>query len=289
MKQRILYIDNLKALAIISVIISHVFWFSFGHNENVWSRLISTYYMPLFFFISGAFAKDSMTLRHLGMKTKQLLLPFLTVGSLYTMLNSNWHELFYGMAHNGYWFLPTLLVLFVCFYLRCTLFQSVKILNCSLKVCFDIVYVIVLYGVLKVLLGFIDQDIASLLYLNRTHSYLLPFFCGFIIFNNKVHIKSLLNLIMPVLYAVCLPLYIILFYMVYYTGLQFPSSSYVLSFLSIFILFVYFRTLKINNSKIQNTISFIGRHTLEIYVIQYFYLPLSQNSLVLFSNRTGGG
>lgn len=50
MKQRILYIDNLKALAIISVIISHVFWFSFGHNENVWSRLISTYYMPLFFF-----------------------------------------------------------------------------------------------------------------------------------------------------------------------------------------------------------------------------------------------
>ena len=82
---------------------------------------------------------------------------------LITMLNSNWHELFYGMAHNGYWFLPTLLVLFVCFYLRCTLFQSVKILNCSLKVCFDIVYVIVLYGALKVLLGFIDQDIASLL------------------------------------------------------------------------------------------------------------------------------
>lgn len=276
MKQRILYFDNLKALAIVSVIINHVFWFSFEHNENVWSRLISTYYMPLFFFISGAFAKDSMTLRHVAKKAKQLLLPFLTVGGLYTMLDSNWHELFFGMAHHGYWFLPTLFVIFICFYLRCFLLQIIRIQKCRLKVYFDICYTIILYGGLKVLLHFMDLDISSLLFLNKSHSYLLPFFSGFIVFNYKYYVKTLLNRSVSVLYAISIPLYFILFYLEFYKGLRFPFSSYLLSFLVLFILFVVFRNIKISNLKIQNAISYVGQHTLEIYVIQYFFLPLSQ-------------
>lgn len=64
MKQRIVYIDNLKALAIFTVVIGHVFYFTWNKfGDNVWNHLISAYNMPLFFFLSGMFAKEDMTIK----------------------------------------------------------------------------------------------------------------------------------------------------------------------------------------------------------------------------------
>lgn len=286
MKQRILYIDNLKALSIFSVIIGHVYWFTWNHSENVWTQLISTFYMPLFFFISGAFAKDTMLLGHLGKKAKQLLLPFLTVGGLYTLLDSKWHELFFGMAHHGYWFLPTLFVLFTFFYCRCILSRLLKIKDAKSKVFCDIVYVLALFLGLKVLLHFLEQDTASLLCLNRAHSYLLPFFFGYIVFSNKPFIKELLERFSTLVYAVALPLYVGVFYLVFCAGIKVPAHSLLLSLLAIFILFVLFRSLTIRNDIIQNIVSYIGQHTLEIYVIQYFFLP---HSFTPSESIVGGG
>lgn len=81
MKQRIVYIDNLKALAIFTVVIGHVFYFTWNkYNDNVWNNFISVYNMPLFFFLSGMFAKEGLSLKHIGRKAKQLLIPTATIG-----------------------------------------------------------------------------------------------------------------------------------------------------------------------------------------------------------------
>lgn len=63
MKQRIIYIDNLKALAFFTVVIGHVFYFTWNQYCNsIWNHLIVAYNMPLFFFLSGMFAKEGMSL-----------------------------------------------------------------------------------------------------------------------------------------------------------------------------------------------------------------------------------
>lgn len=80
MKQRIIYIDNLKALAIFTVVIGHVFYFTWNQYCNsVWNHLIVAYNMPLFFFLSGMFAKEGMSFEQIGRKAKQLLIPTVTI------------------------------------------------------------------------------------------------------------------------------------------------------------------------------------------------------------------
>lgn len=274
MKNRILYIDNLKALAIFCVLIGHVYWFTWNHADNVWTNLISTFYMPLFFFISGAFAKDTMALTHLGKKAKQLLLPYFTVGGLFTMLDGKWHELFFGVMHHGYWFLPTLFTLFSIFYFRCLMTRWLKIRR--KKMLYDIVYVTISFCVLKYVVAHIEQDVASLFCLNKAQQYLLSFFGGYIVFSNKTLAKSILNRwSVDVIYALSVPLFVGIFYVVFYLNIKIPAYSILLSFLAIFILFVLFRTYKVPKGKIQNAISYVGQHTLEIYVLQYFFLPIS--------------
>lgn len=277
MKSRITYIDNLKVLAIFSVIVSHVYWFTWNEStDNVWCHLINVYFMPLFFFMSGAFAKGNMNLKHVWRKVKQLLLPFLIVGGLYTITNGQWHKFLFDGAHNGYWFLPTLLVLFLTFYVRCLISQCLHIQNGIRKVVLDVAYMIMVWGLIKVVLGRILPEIASLLCLDKTNMYIPYFYGGYIIFCNKSWFKALLEKKIQAIYAFVLVAFIVLFYVMYYSSISIPDTAHqILSFLAIFILFVLFRNNKVRNEKIQNALSYVGQHTLEIYVLQYFFLPQS--------------
>lgn len=60
MKERILYIDNLRAFAIMLVVMGHILQFTFGDShgfDHPFFKFIYSFHMPLFFFISGMFAK----------------------------------------------------------------------------------------------------------------------------------------------------------------------------------------------------------------------------------------
>lgn len=57
MKERILYIDWLKGIAIILVVMGHVIGFDIYSGDSCMNsflyRLISSFHMPLFIFLSG--------------------------------------------------------------------------------------------------------------------------------------------------------------------------------------------------------------------------------------------
>ena len=55
MKQRIQWLDNLRAIAIFLVVLGH----TAGLSETV-EKLIFSFHMPIFFWISGLFAKESI-------------------------------------------------------------------------------------------------------------------------------------------------------------------------------------------------------------------------------------
>lgn len=80
MKQRILFIDNLKCFAIFCVVLGHALQYTSGKylEDNFVFNFIYTFHMPLFMMMSGYFFRTSLNLglwSFVEKKTMQLLLP----------------------------------------------------------------------------------------------------------------------------------------------------------------------------------------------------------------------
>jgi hypothetical protein len=275
MKQRIIYIDNLKALAIFTVIIGHVFYFTWNQYSNsIWNHLIAAYNMPLFFFLSGMFAKEGMTIKQIGRKAKQLLIPTATIGGVYAFFKDGIHELLFGGSHFGYWFLPTLFIMFIFFYVRC---QIVKVFfnNKSVKIILllDLLYMLGVWGITKILAHYITENIYNLICLNQITNYVLFFWGGFLTWKNKEKISLVIKMKLDVVYALCFLIFGVAFYFCYYSGYETTGLfRKIMALFTIPLLLILFRRITFNNN-IQKIFSYVGTHSLEIYVLQYFFLP----------------
>lgn len=290
MKNRILYVDNLKALAIFTVIVGHVFYFTWNHySNNVWNHLIVAYNMPLFFFLSGLFAKDKMSFSQLMRKAKQLLLPTITIGGVYAFVNGGMSELLFGGSHLGYWFLPTLFVMFIVFYLRCLMmaFFREKLRQGERFVLMaDVFYMFACWGICKTLTNYIPENIYNLFCLGQIENYILFFWLGFLSWHKKEHLAKIIKGNEDKIYALCLILFSVLFYYGFYVISDFRGYQHkILSLLAIPVLILLFRQCNFGKSKIQTMLSYVGTHSLEIYVLQYFFLP---SSYKLVSSISGG-
>lgn len=142
MKQRDYRIDNLRALAILSVVLGHSIilyspeWQIFQTTQSCVlfsqiKRIINLYQMPLFFSLSGylfAGQKNQPFIEFLSKKTKRLLIPFLMVGLLYMLpiklilgyppyqgksLLTVIKLFLLGNDTGHLWFLPTLFLVFL--------------------------------------------------------------------------------------------------------------------------------------------------------------------------------
>lgn len=288
MKQRIIYIDNLKALAIFTVIIGHVFYFTWNQYSNsIWNHLIAAYNMPLFFFLSGMFAKEGMTIKQIGRKAKQLLIPTATIGGVYAFFKDGIHELLFGGSHFGYWFLPTLFIMFIFFYVRC---QIVKVFfnNKSVKIILllDLLYMLGVWGITKILAHYITENIYNLICLNQITNYVLFFWGGFLTWKNKEKISLVIKMKLDVVYALCFLIFGVAFYFCYYSGYETTGLfRKIMALFTIPLLLILFRRITFNNN-IQKIFSYVGTHSLEIYVLQYFFLPTTYS---LDNSVMGGG
>lgn len=132
---RIPYISLLQAVGIILVILGHatrIFYFPGGwyyHVPNVQSdffnaltRIIYTFHMPLFIFLSGylcenALTKNSSIKDFIRKRLKRLFIPFWGWGLLYSVPiwiylqfpNANYRTFVTGQVMGHLWFLPLLL------------------------------------------------------------------------------------------------------------------------------------------------------------------------------------
>lgn len=123
MKQRIDYIDRMKGMAIFLVVMGHVYGFALGQTDDVANRVIGSFHMPLFMFLSGLVACSGATspfwnLPKLGRKLRGLLLPMFIFGFAFTMtcardIGTGLVGLLESPGKNGYWYLMTLAVFYV--------------------------------------------------------------------------------------------------------------------------------------------------------------------------------
>lgn len=87
MKERIEYVDKLKGLAIILVVMGHIAEKSMNITTTPFNIFYGSFHMPLFMFLSGIFAFKSFKewnfheVRYfITKKIKRILLPFITIG-----------------------------------------------------------------------------------------------------------------------------------------------------------------------------------------------------------------
>lgn len=131
-KQRLHHFDVIKGIAILLVVMGHVLIMGIHQIDKAFLfKLIDKLHMPLFFFISGYFtfkmSENKVVLPNLWARFKQLIIPFICVSLLWILyfpysgiespLNSTLIGLYGDVWKNGYWFTLCLFEIILIYYL----------------------------------------------------------------------------------------------------------------------------------------------------------------------------
>lgn len=317
-KERIQYIDALRGFTMILVVFHHVECFGFFNfsYESVIGQLFQSFRMPLFFFISGfiAYKKNRVwnasTIGSL-LKKKMLvqIIPALFLGLIYTyiFLHRDFKEFVTDPAKLGYWFTFVLLEMFVIYYfvsgISHLLSKKTRLSEPILTTWLLILTALCLY-LLKSLFNVVPllDSIGNYTSLHNTLKYFMYFVFGVLSRQYQQEFENIIDN----KYVSAIVLF--LFSTTFYLSLQKPhliflpgimakvyetSVKLIPGFLGIVIVYAFFRKYAhsfTNSTKLGNMLQYIGRRTLDIYVLHYFFLPhlpevgdflISSNNMIL--------
>ena len=150
--KRIGYIDIAKCIAISSVVVGHVLAYDLYGFDSVWinselMRFICTFHMPLFMFLSGLVSitaiQKNVVLNDFIKRVRMLFVPFLVIGSLYSLWRYGNLDFVQSEMKFGYWYLWVLFVFYVITYPICIGGEIMEIsyyfhnMVCSQSLCFN--------------------------------------------------------------------------------------------------------------------------------------------------------
>ncbi|WP_288360957.1 acyltransferase family protein [uncultured Bacteroides sp.] len=271
MKQRINYIDRMKGMAILLVVMGHLYFFSYGQSDSIVFCFISSFHMPLFMFLSGLVSSPSLSLMCCVKKILRLLLPMLFFGLCFTVSFSQINAieelglLFISFiqkaSKNGYWYLMSLSL----FYISLQFFR----LNRCNSIIKDALIALVTYLIFFIGWKLTAQVIDPLCLLNSTDFY--PFFIlGY--FASKYNWIEYFNT-HNWLFTMALVGYLIFF------DRQFPihivdsiSERFIVRLCAIIVITMLFAEREKEDSVVEHALAYIGRNTLDIYVLHYFFV-----------------
>ena len=259
-RKRIDYLDQMRGIAIILVVIGHVMQFSLGFGTSHLVDLIGIFHMPSFFFISGFLSYSSQNNRWFELvfkRFKRLCVPFVVFSLAWCFCyQENWIELL-KWGGGRYWFL---LVLFEVF----ALFMFVD----QLTKCIKKDYIRVLSFLFPIILLIILEKVYPTLelYIHPVAKYYRYFIIGF--FCSKYKNLDTCLFKNDFIYAVAFCVLILQWYFCSknITILIFAGA------LSGIVLLRYFCENYNGNNRIRMFLILIGKKSLLIYVLHYFFL-----------------
>lgn len=266
MKNRIEYIDQLKGLAIILVVMGHVCSHSFSIDGTGFNYFYSSFHMPLFAFLSGIFSykgfkewNNHELLLFFKKKTCRIIIPFIWWGFCLSLcMNKNLTDVYTGKIA-ALWFLPAIFYCMVTGVLANKIANSFKTKN---ELLLSITINVIIY---LLLIYFYYSHALSNVYFYLSFIKLYPFFILGYLYERYKNIQYILseNQLSLSLSFFCFALCWI------YKDVV--NSKIALSgFFAINILIYYFKS---NENTIPNILSIIGRNSLEIYIFHWFLLP----------------
>lgn len=284
---RIQYIDALRGFAMLLVVFVHVEifgFFNFTHTTFL-GKLFSAIHMPTFFFISGLCIYKSgvyYTYSRVHNDFMRLILPAAIVGLTYTYLCVN-QDLIYFLSNSmkaGYWFTVSLFEVLLIYYVIYNLTRS-KI-NLFVPV---LCLIAVLLYLLKLPLKIFPKAeiIGNYLCLHQTCNYFIFFVLGvfFKKYNQAIHrlLKTkwftaivILILCMSSYYIFCVELGIsgTIGKIIETVGETVIGLS---GALLLYIVFDFYKDKFDSSNFIGKCLISIGKNTLPIYLLHYFFLP----------------
>lgn len=298
-KGRIEYIDALRGFAMIAVVFSHVGTFQlFGFDKvTPLQTLIQTFFLSLFFFVSGYVSNigekhtdEYSTGKQLLRKCKSLLIPTFIFGIIYVylFLHTDIVFLIFNPAKAGYWFPISLLEMFAITYIITRLFAYTEIETQKIdKSTIILVLLAIALYLAKLPMKTIPllNTIGDITSLHYTCYYYQFFILGYI-FKRYPKISEF------ILGDSRLKAFILItFFVIWYIKTFHLSSAEILTdttwkvfstivdtaseYCGLLVVYCYFQTYQIqftSTTRIGKFLQFIGRRTLDIYLLHYFFL-----------------
>lgn len=267
--QRIALYDNMKAFAIILVVMGHINEFSLGKANPLWFHFYDSFHMSLFFFVSGLFlfkkfySTDGVI--QIGKKLclqyyrrfLQLMLPFAIVGMLYCYAASKSILSIYNGDELRFWFLPSLSIDIFIVYSSYFLFRFFYVRSRIARLGLSVLIWIGCYA-----LTYLFTD------LKDNHYYMmairnLPYIGIGVLYHNVPGVKRYFT--DERLLAVCFAAFV--------AFLLFGKNWLQIKWGGIMVIPVMMHVFSLYENKIPLWFTRVGRSTLAIYVFHYFMLP----------------
>ena len=263
---RIEYIDQLKGLAIIFVVMGHVAELSMNITTTPFNYFKGSFHMPLFMFLSGIFAFKSFqkwniaeSLRFIIKKTLRILVPFFVIGGAYSVLFLSFFSDVYTGANSNFWFLPAL---FYCMFFALIVYlivHRVKYLDNT----FGVLLIQLIFWIISALLYYRGclENIPFSLHAIKMYPFFVfgTLFSRYAVLRDKITHSNNLYTIAILGYVLCL---------------MYQNKMVVqLNYSGVFAIIILINIFVKYNQYIPKQLSFIGKYSLEIYVFHWFLLP----------------
>lgn len=284
--KRLDYIDALRGLAILFIVFGHIPMFCYHTGDTFTScrSFTSLVQLPIFFFVSGfVFKIKNISITRGGgefilNKFRQLIIPATIIGSIYLISHdSNFTQIIHDKFKGGYWFTFTLFELIIIQYIWEMLTEKIHIRNSNktyytASFCLAVILYTLSLPIISAKLG----DISLIIGVPMLRYYLY-FLIGSMIRNNldtiiqwnyRNQLTAITTLIFFVLFLMNQMSY-------KFEGILFHLNLIALetsSLLVVFMVFYKHRLYFSSNQRIANTLTFLGKRTLDIYLIHYFFL-----------------
>lgn len=266
MNYRINYIDALKGLAIILVVWGHIAEKSMGIENMPFNWMYGSFHMPLFIFLSGLFAYKGMDRiswkyiwHFLQKKAARILLPFIVVGGFYSILVEHSFTAVLTGESGGYWFLPAL---FYCMVLG--LFQRCLAVRWGGRIK-ELIYFILVWGFASLVCKE-KIPVPYLLAALKMYPYFMAghYFAQYRLLSNECLKKQWVQTVAILLYILTM-------------AVSIKTNFHFVSLTGIFAIVILLNLFATHSEVLPKWLSVVGKYSLEIYVLHWFFLPKMQD------------
>lgn len=270
------YIDVLRGILILLVVIQHQDTFIFINSELGINSILVSIRMPLFFFISGFLLHSPDFLNNFQNRFFNRVIcqlyPTILIFIIYNIFVANQplSESIQDPSKNGYWFTYVIFIHF-CAYSIIMYVLSSHINSVQRIIFFALITLIALVLFLRTsninefILGEGNHHDIFSIYLFSKH--LPPFLLGAL---TKQHFNSIMRRINSLTLVFC---FVFAVYMVYFSNaLLYYYIGKLLMTVTIFMIFSYCSRYISYNGILKRHFVWLGKSTLQIYLLHYFFI-----------------
>ena len=282
---RLAYLDAIRGLAILLVVYCHVASVSLGISDDVpsFNNIVGFIHLPLFFFLSGylffkpgRFNEWKNIHPLLWKRFLQLVIPATIFVILYALsFNRSFDSILFSRFKGGYWFTY---FLFIFIFLYCILSWALYKLNHRQDNALLLFALSLVIGFTPVALDKLypgAPDSRLLQALSYQEYYFFIFFCFGALFKSKYNLyEKIRNRRGYEALMIALPFVLLLIH-----GLGLPLFDFAVtvlfSFSVVILIFCVFQKDEsfFSERGFGRFVSFVGRRSLDIYFLHFFFLP----------------